>query len=32
MIDRKEADYQFWSDEHTQDESEWRRLGKDIRA
>ena len=27
-----EADgYRFWKDEHTQDESEWRRLGKDIR-
>ena len=24
--------YQFWNDEHTQDEGEWRRLGKDIRA
>src|SRR5437016_1753313 len=32
VIDRKAADYQFWSDEHTQDEKEWRRLGKDIRA
>ena len=32
VIDRKEAGYRFWSDEHTQDESEWRRLGKDIRA
>jgi crotonyl-CoA reductase len=32
VIDRKAAGYQFWSDEHTQDESEWRRLGKDIRA
>jgi crotonyl-CoA reductase len=31
VIDRKAADYQFWSDEHTQDESEWRRFGKDIR-
>ena len=32
VIDRAEKNYQFWKDEHTQDESEWRRLGKDIRA
>ena len=32
IIDRKEKDYRFWKDEHTQDESEWRRFGKDIRA
>ena len=32
VIDRKAANYRFWSDEHTQDESEWRRFGKDIRA
>ncbi len=32
VIDRKEAGYQFWADEHTQDEKEWRRLGKDIRG
>ena len=32
VIDRKAAGYQFWSDEHTQDEREWRRLGKDIRG
>jgi crotonyl-CoA reductase len=32
VIDRREKNYQFWKDEHTQDESEWRRLGKDIRA
>ena len=32
VIDRREKDYQFWKDEHTQDESEWRRLGKDIRS
>ncbi len=32
VIDRQEKDYRFWKDEHTQDESEWRRLGKDIRA
>ncbi len=31
VINRKEAGYRFWKDEHTQDESEWRRLGKDIR-
>jgi crotonyl-CoA reductase len=31
VIDRREANYQFWKDEHTQDEKEWRRLGKDIR-
>jgi crotonyl-CoA reductase len=32
VIDRREKGYNFWSDEHTQDEGEWRRLGKDIRA
>ena len=32
VIDRRANDYRFWKDEHTQDESEWRRLGKDIRA
>src|SRR5665213_2142340 len=32
VINRAEKDYQFWKDEHTQDEGEWRRLGKDIRA
>ena len=32
VIDRKAAGYRFWKDAHTQDESEWRRLGKDIRA
>ena len=32
VIDRRAAGYRFWKDEHTQDESEWRRLGKDIRA
>ncbi|OWY60958.1 crotonyl-CoA reductase, partial [cyanobacterium TDX16] len=32
VIDRKEAGYRFWKDEHTQDEKEWRRLGKDIRG
>ncbi|MDQ6696060.1 MAG: crotonyl-CoA carboxylase/reductase [Actinomycetota bacterium] len=32
VIDRKANGYKFWSDEHTQDESEWRRLGKDVRG
>jgi crotonyl-CoA reductase len=32
VIDRRAAGYRFWSDEHTQDESEWRRFGKDVRA
>ena len=32
VIDRKEKGYRFWSDEFHQDESEWRRLGKDIRG
>jgi crotonyl-CoA reductase len=32
VIDRKAAGYKFWKDEHTQDETEWRRLGKDIRG
>jgi len=32
VIDRKAAGYRFWADEHTQDEAEWRRFGKDIRA
>jgi crotonyl-CoA reductase len=32
VINREEKNYRFWKDEHTQDESEWRRLGKDIRA
>jgi crotonyl-CoA reductase len=31
VIDRKEENFRFWSDEHTQDPSEWRRLGKKIR-
>src|SRR6476469_4694871 len=31
IIDRKAAGYQFWKDERTPDEGEWRRLGKDIR-
>jgi crotonyl-CoA reductase len=32
VIDRRAADYRFWADEHTQDESEWRRFGKDVRG
>jgi crotonyl-CoA reductase len=32
VINRQEKNYQFWKDEHTQDENEWRRLGKDIRG
>ncbi|MGO9333530.1 MAG: crotonyl-CoA carboxylase/reductase [Acidimicrobiales bacterium] len=32
VIDRSVAAYRFWSDEHTQDEAEWRRFGKDIRS
>lgn len=32
VIDRRAEGYQFWSDEHTQDESEWRRMGKKVRG
>ena len=32
VIDRKAEGYRFWSDEHTQDEGEWRRLGKKVRS
>ena len=32
VIDRSEENYQFWTDEHTQDEREWRRLGKRVRG
>ncbi len=32
VIDRSEKAYRFWSDDNTQDETEWRRLGRDIRA
>ncbi|HMC52648.1 MAG TPA: crotonyl-CoA carboxylase/reductase [Acidimicrobiales bacterium] len=32
VIDRKAAGYRFWKDDITQDEREWRRLGKDIRT
>ena len=31
IINRKTANYKFWKDEHTHDETEWRRLGTDIR-
>ena len=31
VIDRRAEGYQFWSDEHTQDQGEWRRFGKKIR-
>jgi crotonyl-CoA reductase len=31
VIDRAAEGYRFWSDEHTQDESEWRRFGGKIR-
>ncbi|MEM9516139.1 MAG: crotonyl-CoA carboxylase/reductase [Actinomycetota bacterium] len=31
VIDRRSEGYEFWSDEHTQNESEWRRFGKKIR-
>ena len=32
VVDRKAEGYQFWSDENTQDEREWRRLGKQVRS
>ena len=32
IIDRKAANYKFWNDDNTHNESEWRRLGADIRA
>lgn len=31
VIDRRANNYQFWKDPTTQDESEWRRFGKDVR-
>ena len=31
IIDRRAEDFRFWKDEHTQDQSEWRRFGKRIR-
>jgi crotonyl-CoA reductase len=32
VIDRSAEGYRFWKDEHTQDEGEWRRLGKKVRS
>lgn len=32
IIDRSANGYRFWKDENTQDETEWRRFGTDIRA
>ena len=32
VVDRKAEGYRFWYDEHTQDEREWRRLGKQVRG
>jgi crotonyl-CoA reductase len=32
VIDRAAGGYRFWKDVNTQDESEWRRFGKDVRA
>ncbi len=32
VIDRRAGNYQFWKDDTHQDESEWRRFGKDVRA
>ncbi len=31
VIDRRGEDFQFWKNEHEQDEGEWRRFGKRIR-
>jgi crotonyl-CoA reductase len=31
IIDRRAEDFRFWKDEHTQDQSEWRRFGRRIR-
>jgi len=31
VIDRKAEDFNFWTDDHTQDPAEWRRFGKRIR-
>ncbi|MPY92435.1 MAG: crotonyl-CoA carboxylase/reductase [Acidimicrobiia bacterium] len=31
-IDRVAEGFAFWKDEHTQDEAEWRRLGKTVRS
>jgi crotonyl-CoA reductase len=32
VLDRRAANYQFWKDDTHQDESEWRRFGKDVRS
>lgn len=32
ILDRTAKGYRFWKDDNTQDESEWRRLGRDVRA
>jgi crotonyl-CoA reductase len=32
VVDRKAEGYRFWTDENTQDEGEWRRLGKAVRS
>ncbi|MGH9043259.1 MAG: crotonyl-CoA carboxylase/reductase [Acidimicrobiales bacterium] len=32
VIDRTAAGYKFWKDASTQDEAEWRRFGRDVRA
>ena len=32
VIDRRAEGYRFWSDDNTQDETEWRRLGRKIRS
>jgi crotonyl-CoA reductase len=32
VVDRNAEGYRFWADEHTQDEGEWRRLGKKVRG
>jgi crotonyl-CoA reductase len=32
VIDRRAGNYRFWADEHTQDEGEWRRFGRDVRG
>jgi len=31
VIDRRAEEYEFWTDEHTQNEGDWRRLGKKVR-
>ena len=32
IIDRRAANYKFWNEDNTHNESEWRRLGSDIRS